>query len=434
MPESRRRRALGPAAIAAHRASLTLTAALARRGYRRRRLAAGAGGSGPLRFLLANAWGMGGTIRTTLTIAAELSQRHPVEVVSLVRRRERPLVAVPPGLVVQALDDRRPQARADAGRALPQRLLGRLPSLLVHPEDYAYPSCSLWTDVQLVRWLRGLEPSVLVTTRPALSLLAARLAPPWVATVGQEHLHIAAHRPHLTADVRRTYRRLDALTTLTTGDGRAYAAALAGARTRVVPIPNPVPRLRGGPARPDGNVVLAAGRLNAQKGFDLLIPAFAAVARRHPAWELRIYGSGPRRDDLARQVVQEGLEERVRLMGRTRRLDFAMAEASLFVLSSRFEGFPMVLLEAMSKGLPIVSFACPTGPAELIEHGVDGLLVPPGDVPGLSAALLDMVEDHDLRRRVGAAARRKAAAYDVAAVGRRWDALLADLGHPPGPG
>ena len=114
-------------------------------------------------------------------------------------------------------------------------------------------------------------------------------------------------------------------------------------------------------------------------------------------------------------------------MGRTRHLDAKLAEASVFALSSRFEGFGMVLVEAMSHGVPVVSFDCPRGPGEIIDEGVDGLLVPEGDVEALSAALLELVEDPERRRAMGEAAARAAERFGVAPVAERWEALLARL-------
>ncbi len=412
--DSLRRRLLGAPAVALHRVALALAAAFAGR-----RTAAPE--PGPVRFLLAHAWGMGGTIRTTLNLAGELARDREVEVLSVVRRRERPFFALPAAVRVVALDDRRSRGRLE-------RLLGRLPSLLVHPEDYAYPWSSLWTDIVLVRRLRALRGGALVTTRPAYNLLAARLAHGSVAVIGQEHMHFLAHRPRLTADIRRGYRRLDALTVLTGDDARDYAPFAP----RVELIPNPVPPLDGGVSGQGAPVAVAAGRLNRQKGFDLLVRAWAVVAARHPDWRLEIHGSGPERDALERLIAETGLADRVTLKGRTKTLGAAMAGASLFVLSSRFEGFGLVLVEAMGKGLPVVSFDCPRGPSDIVDDGVDGLLVPPEDTGALAEAVLALIEDEPRRRRLAAAALRKAERYRAEAITPRWDALLADLTRQPG--
>ena len=317
---------------------------------------------------------------------------------------------------MSALEDRRGGGRDD----IPARLLGRLPSLLIHPEDFAYPWCSLWTDVQLLRGLRALRGGTLVATRPALNLLAARLAHPSVTVIGQEHLNFGAHRPRLAADIRRHYGRLDALTVLSSQDESDYRALLGD---RVHRIANPVTELDGGVSDTTTPVVVAAGRLNVQKGFDLLIEAWRPVAERHPDWTLRIYGSGPERSALERAAA--GLP--VELPGRTGRLGAALAAGSLFALSSRWEGFGLVLVEAMGKGLPVVSFDCPRGPSDIVGHGEDGLLVPPEDVGALTAALLELIEDPVRRERMGAAARATARRYEPAGIVPRWDAMLRDL-------
>jgi glycosyltransferase involved in cell wall biosynthesis len=240
-------------------------------------------------------------------------------------------------------------------------------------------------------------------------------------------MNFHAHRPGVASEVRRHYRRLDALAVLTDEDMRDYGKLLGDCPTPVVRIPNSLPPMDGGTASLDAKVIVAAGRLNTQKGFDLLIPAFARIAREHPDWQLRIYGRGPERPALQKLIVEHELYNNAFLMGPTRRLGTAMAGASVFALSSRFEGFGMVIVEAMSKGLPVVSFDCPRGPGEIIEDGVDGLLVPEGDVDAFATALLELVEDPARRRRMGAAALDTARAYDIDQVAPRWEELLEQL-------
>jgi glycosyltransferase involved in cell wall biosynthesis len=411
---SRRRRLVGPLAVRIHRVALALTARALRPRTNR-------GEPGPVRILLVHAFGIGGTIRTTLNLAGELAGDVDVEIVSLVRRRDRPALAVAPGVRIAALHDLRPH-RPRPGLAI--RALEALPSLLYHPDDQAYSSASLRSDILLVRWLRSLGPGVLITTRPAFNLVAARLAPPGVVVVAQEHMHLRSHRPGLLADIRRHYPRLHTLAVLTESDRDDYAPVLAGTPVRLVCIPNAVPTLDDGMAHPDANVVVALGRLNTQKGFDRLLRAWEQVAAARPGWQLRIYGSGHLRGALQAMIVERGLYGSAFLMGPTRHAGAALAGGSVYALSSRFEGFAMVLIEAMSKGLAVASFDCPRGPADIITDGRDGLLVADGDIDALAAALVRLIDDEELRRRLGAAAVETARRYGAAEIAAEWRALL----------
>ena len=367
--------------------------------------------------LLMSAWGMGGTIRAAHNLAGYLAAKgYRVEIVSVFRTREEPFFgSFPDGVRVSALDDRRK-------RATPLAVLRRLPSVLVHPVERSR-HWNLWVDVRLAVRLRR-SSGVLITTRPSLNLIAADLSRPGLVTIGLEQVNLAAWGPRLQTAMARCYPRLDALVTLTEEDRRAYDELLQG-RGRIERIPNTARALGGPPPDLTAPVVVAAGRLARQKGFDLLIEAFADLGR--PDWKLRIFGSGELAGELRELIDDRGLARQVELGGATNELGAELAKASIFALSSRREGFPLVLLEAMDKGLAVVSFDCPTGPRDVIDDHVNGLLVPARDARAFAAALRELIDDESLRRRLAAAAARTVREYRIDVVGPRWEALIASL-------
>jgi glycosyltransferase involved in cell wall biosynthesis len=373
-------------------------------------------------FLLMHAWGMGGTIRTVLNTAQHLAAHHEVEVLGMIRTRDEPFFDFPPEVPLTPIVD----GRDKAPRGRLRRFLERFPSLLFPHADPSVRVINLWTDVQLARVLRRRRAGVLIGTRPGLNLLARLVAGPGMAKVGQEHMHLSNHPRKLQRAMRRGYPKLDALAVLTESDLREYGELL-GDSARVEQIPNAVTPLEGGISDLNSKTVVALGRLKHQKDFRRLIRAFAQVAAKHPDWQLKIFGDGPNRERLENLIVELGLEHNVALPGPVRNVGPELAAASMYALSSRREGFPMVLLEAMSKGLPVVSFDCPTGPREIVRNGENGLLVPHQDVDALAAGMIQMIEDEDLRRRCGAGAVATAERYSIDVIGARWEELLAEV-------
>lgn len=220
---------------------------------------------------------------------------------------------------------------------------------------------------------------------------------------------------------RTTYPHAFGLVTMTRG---AMATFPAEMRRRSWVIPNQIVLPHDLAPRRDGRTLAAVGRLVPQKGFDLLLPAFARVAAAHPDWKLVIWGEGPERGRLEALRAELGLEGRVEMPGVTGRAGAWIETTDVFVLSSRYEGWGIVLLEAMAAGLPVVSFDCDFGPADMITDGTDGLLVPNGDIEALAAALSRTLGDAELRQRLGAAAAASARRFEGGRVMALWDEVV----------
>ena len=180
-------------------------------------------------------------------------------------------------------------------------------------------------------------------------------------------------------------------------------------------IPNPRTFTLSEPASLQSHTVLAVGRYSHQKGFNLLLQAWKMLDTQ--GWFLRIAGDGDPMEGLPSNVIT----------GLSSDMIAEYQNAAFLVLSSRYEGLPMVLLEAQAAGLPIVSFACKCGPKDVITDGKDGLLIPEGDIAGLAAGMKRLMDDEDLRHRMGQAAFLHSDRYDKEKIMTQWDNLFHEL-------
>ncbi|SEH01968.1 Glycosyltransferase involved in cell wall bisynthesis [Nonomuraea solani] len=393
------------------------------RGYNRRKVQkAPPPSTRQVRILLLHANGMGGTIRTVFNLASYLAENHEVEIVSILKEAEEPFFPIDPRVKFRFLDDRL-KPSPDPLRAM----LSKMPSRIIPKEESAYHRFNLWTDLKLTRYIRSLDTGVLMGTRPGLNLAMAQLALPSVITIGQEHVALRTQAEPMQELIKWRYRRLDALVTLTKADLKDYRETLPKKPRKLTRIPNAVPPMTGGTAKLDAKVAITVGRMTRIKGYHRLITAWETVAAAHPDWTLRIFGAGPQEDNLRLQIAEAGLEGKVELPGPTSDVGAELEKASIYVLSSRHEGFPMTILEAMAKGLSIVSFNSPHGPKEMITNEVDGLLVKPRTNANLAASISRVIEDEQLRRDLAARALETARTYDVEVIGQKWDALMAEL-------
>ena len=215
-------------------------------------------------------------------------------------------------------------------------------------------------------------------------------------------------------------RKLDQLVVLTEEDRQSWHEL-----SHVSVIPDPLAFVPGQQSMLTVRRVIAVGRYVYQKGFDLLLQAWAKVERECPDWQLAIYGDGDRAP-YQRQAEELGLRH-CQLRGRTADIQAEYLNSSLFVFSSRFEGFGMVLIEAMACGLPVVSFDCPCGPKDIVSDGQDGLLVPAGNVEQLAQAMIRVMKHTDLARQLGRQAVEKSEQYHIELLAERWRSLFERL-------
>ncbi|MFI1331405.1 glycosyltransferase [Streptomyces sp. NPDC020845] len=375
-------------------------------------------------FLLHNAYGIGGTIRTTFNMASALAARHTVEIVTVMRTHSAPSLPLHPAVRITPLIDRRPEAKgSDADNALLEQPTSHIPAA----EAKGTTNFNALTDQRIAAYLADTDADVVIATRPGLVIYLAEFGQRRYVRIGQEHRIYGTHQASLRAACDAAIARLDAYTTVSEADAGTHRAHLPGVTTRIVGLPNGVPATEVEPSDSSAKLVVAAGRLIPVKRYDLLVEAWATVAAKHPDWHLRIYGRGPQQPVLRRRIDELGLADHITLMGAHSPIETEWAKGSIAAVTSREESFGMTIVEAMHCGVPVVATDCPHGPGEIITHGRDGLLVPVGDSDAIAKGLLSLIEDDELRRAMGAAARTAARRYVPERVAQAYEQLFTEL-------
>jgi GalNAc-alpha-(1->4)-GalNAc-alpha-(1->3)-diNAcBac-PP-undecaprenol alpha-1,4-N-acetyl-D-galactosaminyltransferase len=217
-----------------------------------------------------------------------------------------------------------------------------------------------------------------------------------------------------------TYRRADLVTVLTKS-ALAFYPHDRGYRSIVMPNPviTPAPEITTTQLVPSPTL-MAIGRLHAVKGFDLAIAAFAKLRDKYPDWHLTLLGEGPNRAELEELRSKLDLKNRVHFLGQVQNVNAHLRQADIFLLSSRFEGFPMALCEAMACGVPVVATDCLSGPREIITDGVDGILVAMEDVDALANGMDILMADPVKRQQLAQAAPQILERFGLEQVMNRW--------------
>lgn len=242
--------------------------------------------------------------------------------------------------------------------------------------------------------------------------------------VGVEHVYYGYYSTFIRKIRHFVYRKLAHIVVLTNRDNEDFRAE---GLENVTTIANPVVLSKRKKSQLEKPVIISVGRLVYQKGFDTLINIFKDIHAKYPEWSVEIYGRGVLQTELQEQIDREGLSNCFRLMGNTDHIEEMYQRSSIFALPSRFEGFPMVLVEAMGQGLPCVSFDCPNGPSDIIYDKSVGILVENQNKEDFKKGLCKLMSDINLRREIGARSYDNVERFDVRNIVSKWKYLYAKV-------
>lgn len=298
----------------------------------------------------------------------------------------------------------------------------------IHPEGFRNIYTGLLSNIYKLRQLYKQErPDYVIDVCSAMSLMSIPASLGGITKViTWEHFNSNVDWNPVTTPLSRKLAALCSLkiVTLTRQDARNYRKRYDA--RNVITIPNPITIEPSPPSQLTGKRVLAIGRFTPQKGFDLLLEAWSKVRSREDGWTLRIIGEGEMEQQLKEAIRELGLSDSVEIISSTRRITEEYRQASIYVLSSRFEGLPLVLIEAMAMGLPIVSFDCETGPRDILIDGLTGVLVEPGDTDQLATELDKLMQDDKRRTYYSENAQKESRRFEPEAIVGKWCELLSE--------
>lgn len=377
-------------------------------------------------FVVYNIYGVGGTVRTVVNTANFFAQKgYTVEIISIKRTSKIPIFSIDNSVKLTPLYDSRKgkflHPNAPLYKKIIKRTLTKTKSVLIHSDEDLYKMFSLQTDIKLINKLKSIKEGVLITTIPSFNILAAKYVNNNVFKIGQEHKEFESHSKELQKKIKKYYPKLDVLTCLTDITKKKYTE-LFNDRLRIEKIENATPVIIE-KATLQEKMIVTAGRLVPEKGYDRLIESFKEVIKIYPDWKLKIYGEGLEKELLQEQILDNNLYNHVFLMGRTNNIYDVLSKASIHAVSSREESFGMVIIEAMSVGIPTISFDC-EGPIEIIKNGYDGIIVKQGDILGFTNALVSLIENEELRKKMGERIEESIKKYSMDVIGSKWENLV----------
>jgi len=367
--------------------------------------------------------GYGGIEKAVCSMANMFADRYKVEIISVYDMPNAPAYRIDERVKVRYLLDDVPN-RDEWRAAIEAKAPGAIVKESLRAVKILRDKRRGVTDA-----IRGIGDGIIITTRHEDNMLLSKYGSPNVLKIAQLH-HDHRFAKDIVEGFKKSYGNIDILAMLTPGLRDEAAEMMKGVNghTRVVYIPNFLEHFPENTDTRREKIVLAVGRLDEVKRFDLLIREFAKLHGRAEQWTLRIAGDGKERENLEGLIKELGAEDFISLLGRldSTEVEREMLSASIYAMTSSSEGFPFVLLEAQSCALPVVAFDVRVGPGAILRDGENGFLVPEGEHEMFRTRLKELMDDGELWKRVSDNAKETADGFSMEKVREIWYAAMGD--------
>lgn len=348
----------------------------------------------------------GGIEKQTITLANELSKDYEVEIISTYSMNNPPAYEISDRVKVKYLMDTHPN-RKEIADAIKSKNIFALIRQGIRAVKILYSKTSL-----MQKEIKKLDCDFVLSTRVEFAEMLSKYAPKGVATLTQEHLHDGSKK--YIERCRKAFRNLDYLIVLCRGSKANFSKWLEdNKKIKIVEIPNILENIPQENAKLEGKNLISAGRLHPVKNFGGLLQVFDLVLKQVPDAKLTIVGGGEELGYLENIIKQLNLEEKVTITGMVSKEEVAkyMLNSDVYVMTSLTECFPMVLLEASSIGLPLISYDVPVGPEAIIENGKNGYLIPFEDKEQMANTIVRVLGDEKLKKDLAYISKENASLY-----------------------
>lgn len=348
-----------------------------------------------------NLFFLGGTTRAVTTLANILSDiGYKVEVISVFQGTESPFFKLNSSVKIKTVVNYNKKSLNNIYSLFTRTTYRKTKKLFspkfIHPDEPGINQFSSHIENRLINTIRNIDCDILISTRASYNLLIANFLDKDITRIAMEHMIFEKHSMDLKRCIIKEYNKFDYIITLTKSDAENYKRFIDP--SKLISISNFLPKeyIFDNNTSQKDNIILSAGRFENEKGFDLLIRSINTVKHLLNDWELHIYGDGPEKETYLNLINELNLNHLIKIKPTSNNLDIIMKKSKIYVLPSRFEGFGMVLIEAMGKSNAIISFDCPIGPSEIVINNT-GILVPNENVKKLGESIVRLTNDSRLQ-------------------------------------